>query len=99
MAKALAAATGARLVRLQCYEGLEASQALYDWDFGRQLLHLRAAEAAHANQDTAALARSGVEPMLVRPIRTSSHDPSPARLTSAETATIAQSSARRLNFW
>src|SRR3954464_3303245 len=40
------------IYRLQCYEGLEASQALYDWDFGRQLLHLRAAEAAHATADT-----------------------------------------------
>ena len=33
-------------MRLQCYEGIDASQALYDWDFPRQLLHLRAAEAA-----------------------------------------------------
>jgi MoxR-like ATPase len=39
---------GAPLLRLQCYEGIDASQALYDWDFPRQLLHLRAAEAAHA---------------------------------------------------
>ena len=35
--------TGARLLRLQCYEGIDASQALYDWDFPRQILHLRAA--------------------------------------------------------
>ncbi|RBY75549.1 MoxR family ATPase [Geodermatophilus sp. TF02-6] len=48
LARALAQVTGRPLYRLQCYEGLEASQALYDWDFGRQLLHLRAAEAAHA---------------------------------------------------
>jgi MoxR-like ATPase len=47
-AQALAAATGAHFVRLQCYEGLDASQALYDWDFPRQLLHLRAVEAAAA---------------------------------------------------
>ena len=53
LAHALAEVTGRPLYRLQCYEGLEASQALYDWDFGRQLLHLRAAEAAHANADTA----------------------------------------------
>ena len=33
------------LVRLQCYEGIDASQALYDWDFPRQILHLRAVEA------------------------------------------------------
>jgi MoxR-like ATPase len=36
----------APLLRLQCYEGIDASQALYDWDFPRQLLHLRAVEAA-----------------------------------------------------
>jgi MoxR-like ATPase len=51
LAHALAEVTGRPLYRLQCYEGLEASQALYDWDFGRQLLHLRAAEAAHAATD------------------------------------------------
>jgi len=45
-ASALAQATGAHFVRLQCYEGLDATQALYDWDFPRQILHLRAAEAA-----------------------------------------------------
>jgi MoxR-like ATPase len=44
--KTLAAALGAPLIRLQCYEGIDASQALYDWDFPRQLLHLRATETA-----------------------------------------------------
>jgi MoxR-like ATPase len=43
-AKALAAATGARLIRLQCHEGMDLHQALYDWDYPRQLLALRAAE-------------------------------------------------------
>ncbi|MBO0870818.1 MAG: MoxR family ATPase [Micromonosporaceae bacterium] len=47
-AQALAKVTGANFVRLQCYEGLDAAQALYDWDFPRQILHLRAAEAAAA---------------------------------------------------
>ncbi|WP_241661354.1 AAA family ATPase [Thermomonospora catenispora] len=46
LAAALARALDAPLIRLQCYEGLDAAQALYDWDFPRQLLHLRAAEAA-----------------------------------------------------
>src|SRR5918994_3981168 len=46
VAKALSAWTGGRLVRLQCYEGIDPSQALYEWDHARQLLHLRAAEAA-----------------------------------------------------
>ncbi|MEU5881778.1 MoxR family ATPase [Spirillospora sp. NPDC047279] len=49
LAKALAQVLGAPLIRLQCYEGLDAAQALYDWDFPRQLLHLRAAEAAGVN--------------------------------------------------
>jgi MoxR-like ATPase len=44
LAKALAAATGAPLLRLQCYEGIDAHNALYDWDYPRQLLHLRAGE-------------------------------------------------------
>ena len=44
LAQALADVVGAELVRLPCYEGIDASQALYDWDFPRQLLHLRAAE-------------------------------------------------------
>jgi MoxR-like ATPase len=48
LAQALAEVTGAELVRLQCYEGIDASQALYDWDFPRQVLHLRAAESAGA---------------------------------------------------
>jgi MoxR-like ATPase len=46
VAKALSALTGGEMLRLQCYEGLDASQALYEWDYPRQLLHLRAAEAA-----------------------------------------------------
>jgi MoxR-like ATPase len=45
LARTLAAVLEAPLIRLQCYEGLDASQALYDWDFARQLLHLKAAEA------------------------------------------------------
>ncbi|SEE75715.1 AAA family ATPase [Jiangella alba] len=46
LAQALAQVLDAPLIRLQCYEGVDAAQALYDWDFPRQLLHLRAAEAA-----------------------------------------------------
>lgn len=45
LAKALAASTGGELIRLQCYEGIDVAQAVYDWDYSRQLLHLRAAEA------------------------------------------------------
>ena len=46
LAAALAQALDAPLVRLQCYEGIDATQALYDWDFPRQILHLRTLEAA-----------------------------------------------------
>ena len=45
LAKTIARWQGAELIRLQCYEGIDASQAVYDWDYSRQLLHLRAAEA------------------------------------------------------
>jgi MoxR-like ATPase len=44
VAKALATATGSTLVRLQCHEGIDLHQALYDWDYARQLLALRAAD-------------------------------------------------------
>ncbi len=50
VAKALAAASGGKLIRLQCYEGLDAAQAVYEWDYAKQLLHLRAAEATGAAQ-------------------------------------------------
>jgi MoxR-like ATPase len=46
LAKVLARWTGGELVRLQCYEGIDASQAVYEWDYSRQLLHLRAVEAS-----------------------------------------------------
>src|SRR3954469_22785094 len=45
VAKVLARWTGGELVRLQCYEGIDAAQAVYEWDYARQLLHLRALEA------------------------------------------------------
>ena len=46
IAKVLAATLGRPLVRLQCYEGLDISSAVYEWNYSRQLLHIRAAEAA-----------------------------------------------------
>ncbi|MFN8639754.1 MAG: MoxR family ATPase [Dehalococcoidia bacterium] len=60
LAKALATALGARLIRLQCYEGLDSSQALYEWNYQRQLLHIRLAEAAH-RLDSAATPVANVE--------------------------------------
>lgn len=46
VAKVLSRWLGGKLIRLQCYEGIDAAQAVYEWDYPRQLLHLRTAEAA-----------------------------------------------------
>ena len=51
VARALAAATGAELIRLQCHEGIDVHHALYDWDHPRQLLALRQAEIGSSPQD------------------------------------------------
>jgi len=48
VAKVLARGLGRRLIRLQCYEGLDLSQAAYEWNYPRQMLEIRIAEAAHA---------------------------------------------------
>ena len=45
VAKTLAAIAGAPLIRLQCYEGLDVSHAVYEWDYSRQMLHIRLLEA------------------------------------------------------
>ena len=47
LAKALSRTLGAQLIRLQCYEGLDASHALYEWNYARQLLRIKLAEAEH----------------------------------------------------
>ena len=69
LAHALAQVLGAELIRLQCHEGIDASQALYDWDFPRQLLHLRALEAAASIDGTASgkLDADAVEASLYDP--------------------------------
>jgi MoxR-like ATPase len=64
LAEALAQVTDAQLIRLQCYEGIDATQALYDWDFGRQILHLRTLEAAASSSDTNALEVETIERSL-----------------------------------
>ena len=80
LALALADVFHAELVRLQCYEGIDAAQALYDWDFPRQVLHLRAAEAASDGRlDQAELERSLYDRryLVARPIlRAIEHAPS-----------------------
>src|SRR5215203_1991522 len=54
LAEAIAESLDLPLVRLQCYEGIDSTQALYDWDFPRQILHLRAIEAVVGNADSTA---------------------------------------------
>jgi MoxR-like ATPase len=49
-AKAVATALGAPLIRLQCYEGLDVAHAVYEWNYGRQLLHIRAAQEGTVNE-------------------------------------------------
>jgi MoxR-like ATPase len=53
LAKAVAAMTGARLIRLQCYEGLDESRALYEWDYRKQLLAIQASESSAAQDRVA----------------------------------------------
>src|SRR4249920_3156702 len=51
LAKVLAELTGGRLIRLQCYEGIDVAHALYDWSYARQLLYIRSLEAGAARGD------------------------------------------------
>src|SRR5215475_13507472 len=53
VAKVLAAVLGRRLIRLQCYEGIDTHQALYEWDYARQMLHIRALSERQAADEEA----------------------------------------------
>jgi len=71
LAVALAEALDLPLIRLQCHEGIDAGQALYEWDFPRQLLHLRALEAAEGGRLDAATAEQSLYTerfLLARPL-------------------------------
>jgi MoxR-like ATPase len=71
LAVALARALDVPLIRLQCHEGIDAAQALYDWNFPRQLLHLRALEAASGGALDVAQAESSLytpQFLLARPL-------------------------------
>ena len=50
LAKSVAELTGARLIRLQCYEGLDESKALYEWNYRKQLLRIQAGEHGQAEE-------------------------------------------------
>ena len=71
LAVALSQALDLPLIRLQCYEGIDVTQALYDWDFPRQLLHLRTLEAAsdgHLEPETAERSLYSDRFLLARPL-------------------------------
>src|SRR5512138_1744450 len=70
VAKVLARWTGGEFLRLQCYEGIDVAQAVYEWDYSRQLLHLRAVEAGggHIDEDELYSERFLVRRPLLRAI-------------------------------
>jgi MoxR-like ATPase len=74
-AKALAAALDTVLVRLQCYEGIAAAEALYEWNYPRQLLAIRLAEATHEQLKDTDLFREDF--LLARPLLTALDHPGP----------------------
>jgi len=66
VAKVLAELLGRRLIRLQCYEGIDASQALYEWNYSRQLIAVRAMDAVDATTEVEDL--FGEEFLVERPL-------------------------------
>jgi MoxR-like ATPase len=70
LAKAVADAVGARLIRLQCYEGLDESKALYEWNYRKQLLRIQAGRSDSSTEDWSALEEDifAEEFLLTRPL-------------------------------
>ncbi|HXL18605.1 MAG TPA: MoxR family ATPase [Streptosporangiaceae bacterium] len=68
VAKVLAAVFGRRLIRLQCYEGIEVNQALYEWDYARQMLHIRALSQQQIADSDAVDKLFGPKFLLERPL-------------------------------
>ncbi len=68
VAKVLAAVFGRQLIRLQCYEGIDTSQALYEWDYARQLLHIRALSERQVADEQAVEKLFGPRFLLERPL-------------------------------
>ncbi|TFV47831.1 MoxR family ATPase [Blastococcus sp. TF02A-35] len=86
LAKALAAATGSELIRLQCYEGLDEARALYEWNYKKQLLRIQAAQGAGgADWDTVHDDIFGEEFLLSRPLLTAIRRSEPTVLLIDET--------------
>ena len=80
LAKALAGALGANLIRLQCYEGIDANQALYEWDYTRQLLYVRALSEQHAADERAVDDLFGPRFLVERPLLAALRSPDQAVL-------------------
>src|SRR5688572_15610440 len=68
VAKTLATVLGRRLIRLQCYEGIDTSQALYEWDYARQMLYIRALSQHQLADDAAVEQLFGPRFLLERPL-------------------------------
>jgi MoxR-like ATPase len=83
IAKTLATILGAPLIRLQCYEGLDAASAIYEWDYARQMLYLRTLEASGGDLSAARQDLFGDQFLLKRPLLQAidaSHDRAPVLL-------------------
>ena len=68
VAKVLAAVFGRKLIRLQCYEGIDTNQALYEWDYARQMLHIRALSERQIADEDAVDKLFGPRFLLERPL-------------------------------
>ena len=68
VAKTLARLLGGELIRLQCYEGIDASQALYEWDYARQLLYARALQVGEGDVRAHASELYGPDFLVERPL-------------------------------
>src|SRR3954467_6934088 len=68
VAKVLASVLGRRLIRLQCYEGIDTNQALYEWDYARQMLQIRALSERGLDDDQAVDKLYGPKFLLERPL-------------------------------
>ena len=77
VAKVIASLLDTELIRLQCYEGLDISQAVYEWNYARQIMHIRAVEAQHASlrEDELFDERFLLRRPLLRAIEESKHKP------------------------
>ena len=87
LAKAVAEATGAKLVRLQCYEGLDEARALYEWNYRKQLLRIQAAQGSDGADSWSELQDDifSEEFLLARPLLTAIRQQGPTVLLVDET--------------